>query len=905
MVYSTTQTSTGKGIHKQIRQDVTNIPLSTAPAKHFTVTGTFTLTLNSTGTTCGYSNGSFEAVASGGVAPYQYSENGYPYQSSGYFGKKAAGTYVVTAQDATGATTTATVVLTNTYPPAAVSIQRFAEPSNCGMADGSVVLSPTGGTAPFTFSMDWGGYGNSNIFSNLLPGDYIFEVQDQHGCIGRIDITLASPCPMQLGAYSRSELICYPNTGEIRVSRVEGGTPPYQYSIDGVNYQTSPNITGLSVGKWTLYIKDATGLIETKTFAIAYWCSLSVSLITTDATCGNNNGSITATGDFGNLPYMYSIDGTNFQTSSIFSGLAPGTYTVTIKDATGVTNYSDAIIYSGCPSVAGTVTDAICNQANGSIQATGQGGTAPYSFSLDGANFTSNNSFTGLSKGAYTLTIKDANGLLASSLVNVGSACVTASATPTNGTCGNSNGSILVSGTGGTPPYQYSIDGVNFQTAGTFPGLSAAPYTVTIKDAVGLTNQTTVTLGNSPGPTLQQINPTNATCSNNDGALVIDATGGLPPLQYSLDGAYFQSSPQFNRLANGNYVAVVKDANGCTVSQSVSIPLTNNIIAEAGNGGTICQGDSIKLSASTNGDSFSWQAAPGLSDIYTLTPVVKPACTAEYYFTGKSGSCQATDLVTVTVLPAPTADAGANASTCFGKDVMLHGSGGVSYQWTPATSLSDPKSKNPTVQHPVESVEYSLAVADGNGCWSIAPAKIAVHVTLPPAIFIGNDTAIALGEPLPLHIVDINGSGFTDFQWTPTTTLDNPLSADPTALPGNIGIYTYTVTANTPDQCEAIGQIKITVYERADIYVPNAFSPNRDGHNDVLRAIPVGIKEFKYFVIYNRWGQQVFRSTNPGNGWDGRAPGGSLIDGTFVWAAEGVDYMGRPVLRKGTVILIR
>lgn len=163
MVYSsTTQTSPEKGVHKQIRQDVTNIPLSTAPVKHFTVAGAFTVTINSTGTTCGYSNGSFEAAASGGVAPYQYSENGYPYQSSGFFDKKTAGTYVVTAQDATGTTTTATVVLTNTYSLAAVSIQRFVEPSNCAMADGSVTLSPTGGTAPFTFNMDWGSYGNSN-----------------------------------------------------------------------------------------------------------------------------------------------------------------------------------------------------------------------------------------------------------------------------------------------------------------------------------------------------------------------------------------------------------------------------------------------------------------------------------------------------------------------------------------------------------------------------------------------------------------------------------------------------------------------------------------------------------------------------------------------------------------------
>jgi gliding motility-associated-like protein len=92
---------------------------------------------------------------------------------------------------------------------------------------------------------------------------------------------------------------------------------------------------------------------------------------------------------------------------------------------------------------------------------------------------------------------------------------------------------------------------------------------------------------------------------------------------------------------------------------------------------------------------------------------------------------------------------------------------------------------------------------------------------------------------------------------------------------------------------------------QADIFVPNAFTPNNDGHNDLLRAIPIGITQFKYFTVYNRWGQPVFTTTNASVGWDGTLSGNILPPGTFVWVAAGVDYTGRLVQRKGVVILIR
>jgi len=178
-----------------------------------------------------------------------------------------------------------------------------------------------------------------------------------------------------------------------------------------------------------------------------------------------------------------------------------------------------------------------------------------------------------------------------------------------------------------------------------------------------------------------------------------------------------------------------------------------------------------------------------------------------------------------------------------------------------------------------------------------------VTVMPPPKVFAGDDTAVQISRSLPLQAVDVNNSGFTSYQWSPAQGLSNPFSQDPTALiRGNI---TYFVTATTPVGCIGKDSIVIEAFAYSDIIVPNAFTPNGDGHNDVLRAIAVGMKEFRYFSVFNRGGQQVFTTSNPSVGWDGTLNGRPMVPGAYVWMAGGVDYTGKTVQRRGVVILIR
>lgn len=161
----------------------------------------------------------------------------------------------------------------------------------------------------------------------------------------------------------------------------------------------------------------------------------------------------------------------------------------------------------------------------------------------------------------------------------------------------------------------------------------------------------------------------------------------------------------------------------------------------------------------------------------------------------------------------------------------------------------------------------------------------------------GPDLIAATGQPIQLQ-----ATGGVSYIWSPTTGLDTATSAHPIAT-----LYrdqTYYLTAYTPTGCESYDTLNIKVYNGPEIYVPGAFTPNGDGKNDILKAIPVGIVKFISFNVYNRYGQLLFTTSDPSKGWSGKWKGEMQATGTFVWVASGVDYLGKLVFRKGSVILV-
>lgn len=191
-----------------------------------------------------------------------------------------------------------------------------------------------------------------------------------------------------------------------------------------------------------------------------------------------------------------------------------------------------------------------------------------------------------------------------------------------------------------------------------------------------------------------------------------------------------------------------------------------------------------------------------------------------------------------------------------------------------------------------------LYASASNGCYSGSLEKnIIIYAT---DAFAGNDTITASGRPLQLQ-----ASGGISYEWTPATGLNDPFIANPVATLTGTQMYTYVVRAYTPLGCQSFDTIKIQVYQAPEIYLPNAFTPNGNGINDLYRGMPVGIKEFRYLKIFNRFGQQIFYSTDVNKGWDGTFKGKAQSSGVYVVIASGVDYRGLVVERQGTVMLIR
>lgn len=200
---------------------------------------------------------------------------------------------------------------------------------------------------------------------------------------------------------------------------------------------------------------------------------------------------------------------------------------------------------------------------------------------------------------------------------------------------------------------------------------------------------------------------------------------------------------------------------------------------------TICNGSGINLNGS-GGATYQWSPPTGLSSTTVANPIATPTATTTYTMIASNpGGCNDTTQVTVTVIPTPTAVAGPDTTLCAGSNVQLTGSGGISYQWSPATGLNNPNIANP-IASPLVSTNYVLTVTAANGCTDTDVAAINISQVNASA---GNDQQVCLGSS-----VQLNGSGGGTYQWSPATGLSNPNIANPTASPATTTTYTLTVT---------------------------------------------------------------------------------------------------------------
>jgi hypothetical protein len=658
--------------------------------------------------------------------------------------------------------------------PTAITLNITTVSSTCEKANAKIIVNASGGVLPYTYILENAYFEvtAAGVFYNITGGTYLVKVTDAVGTIATQTVTVLNNMlsPTMTVSDKVSPTDCTTPNGSLKINAA-GGLPPYMYSLDEINYQTSNVFTNLHAGDYTYLVKDANGCIgayqeisqQTQSYLPQ---SASCPVDSLRANYGSSCGGAFSIGVsvYNEVKYKYSLDGINYQDSRYFLGITPaGLYTIWIKDrVTGVILKYAITLHEYCSyafNVTHTTQPYTCSQ-NGSITVTATDGLPPYKYSIDGVNFQTSNQFTGLQAGTYTLTVKDAQEFLVSRYVQIINTCLQVQASNTSSTCGNSNGSITATATNGTAPYQYALGTGAYSSSNTFTGLAAASYVVNVKDATGRVATANTIVSNIAGAQIAAADTTPTNCNNNTGTINVLAQAGTTPYLYSIDGSNFVSSNIFTGLAQNNYTVTVKDGRGCLTTKPALITLANTLQVHAGDTLKICEGKNGTTNATGNATTYAWLPTGGLAMPAMLNTAANPTVTTTYYLTGTTGVCTKKDSMQVLVKPAPIANAGQGATICYGQNTTLQAATGQqSYTWSPTTYLANINGATAEVVKPQNNITYSLSVVGTNGCASLQAAQVTIQVTPPPKVFVGNDTSIAIGEPFTIAAQDVNNSG--------------------------------------------------------------------------------------------------------------------------------------------------
>lgn len=348
-----------------------------------------------------------------------------------------------------------------------------------------------------------------------------------------------------------------------------------------------------------------------------------------------------------------------------------------------------------------------------------------------------------------------------------------------------------------------------------------------------------------------------------------------------------------------DYTVTFEDNFGCIASEQVRVNVVDSVTLKAMEDTTICTSDPVLLRINSNALRYTWTPATTLNNPTVKDPVAIPSGSTVYTVKASIGKCESTDQISIRAVPYPLITVSPDTSVCFGNNALLRASGGSLYTWTPSVFLNASNIPNPIVVKPTTSLSYVVTVRDTLGCPKPVSKIIRLSVVRIIADAGPSDTSIVLGQPLQLTAT---GSSF--YQWDPVTWLSNSSIPNPVSLPLDNILYTVKVTDSSG--CFSTDTINVKLFKiEPDILVPSGFTPDGDGLNDVFRPIAIGMRSITAFRVYNRWGQLLYFTTTHGQGWNGKFGGNAQGAGTYVWYAEGVDYLNKKIQRKGYVVLIR
>ena len=495
--------------------------------------------------------------ASGGTGSLQYSIDGATFQSSSVFSNVDVGAFTITVRDENGCTTTTSGEIIDSSLSATATV--LQEISCADEQDGSIEVISSGGTAPFTYSIDGVNFQSSNLFEGLGAGEYTFTIRDANDITFTTEIiTLQHPIELTLD---------YTLDGNNATLTGAGGTGTLMYAIDEGSFALDNEFNDLNNGDHTLRVKDENGCETSRNITIN--TILSAGVETSILSCHDgSDGSISITSVVGgNAPYSYQLNNGEFQDSNTFENLPAGDYNVTIQDNLGQTYSLDVTLGNPAP----ITVDLVLDDNDLTINAEGPGNLM---YSIDGgATFSTENIFSDLPNGEYDIVVTNENDCTASASITINTITMVTYTIDQPHCTGSNNGLIGITEViGGVPPYTYSLDQINFSTSPVFAGLPAGNYTVSIMDNQGHIYEIEVTISDPELPTVTTV------VDGSDLTINVSPTGDY---QYSIDGGTtYTTNNFFPNLPNGTYPILVLDENDCASTETIEINVDATIDIE-------------------------------------------------------------------------------------------------------------------------------------------------------------------------------------------------------------------------------------------------------------------------------------------------------------------------------------
>jgi gliding motility-associated-like protein len=877
--------------------------VSCTATEPFTITEPAAITLSTTQTDVlcnGGSDGTATVAANGGTPGYTYSWNTTPVQNTATATNLSAGSYTVTVTDANLCTSTASVTIIQSTA-FSVSISTQTNVSCNGGNNGNATAMPAGGSPAYTYSWNSTPVQTGITASNLAAGTYTVTVTDQNSCATTASVTITEPTALSASISAQTNVSCNAGTNGNATVSANGGSPGYTYSWNTTPVQAGVTANSLAAGTYTVTVSDLNSCTATTTVSITEPPAFTVSVTSqANVNCsGGNTGNATALANGGTAAYSYSWNTSPVQNTAIASTLAAGTYTVTASDLNSCTATATVTITEP-PVLALTLdtkTNPLCNgSSDGSIHLNTSGGNGAYTYSWT-PNISTADSAINLASGSYDITVTDANActqLLNVILTDPPVLTVNASATDMTICRGIGTGLNAVSA-GGTPAYGYSWSNGFSDPAQTVTPLVTTNYTITVTDNNNCVAIDSVLITVFQPAVIDLGNDT-AICFGD--VLTLNAGPGFSSYLWQ-NGT---SAQTLNASTPDIYHVTAVDANGCIVKDTLVLNINPLPLPGLQDTLRICPGTSGTLNANPVYTGYAWNTGEITSSVTVNAPGMSKVIVQD------ANGCVNSDSTFIVFHPIPQlAFSHSPLVGCEPLDIStvnttnLNGSSIQTWSWQIGTNTSNDTAPSMTL---MTDGMYDLAVQATTDSGCVVDSVILNYIEVYPA-----PTALIVPESLEYELYDdfiniSNQSTQADFYvWS---LYDFPIGIDEDLVYpiADTGHFDFELLAINQYGCKDSTNVIITVNPSFAIFFPNAFTPNDNGNNDKYMPKGYGIDTYE-MLIYDRWGNQVFKSTDINEGWDGTFGGNPPFRDVYVYKCKIRDIKGDPHYYFGHITLVQ